>query len=218
MLSHLNDQLIALVTQFYHSTSLVGIAIAMALESCCIPLPSEVVMPVAGILIANGTLLKGEPVWLSLFLVSLAGAIGCLLGSITAYGIGLRGGRTLLLKYGKYVLISAHEAEKADKFFARWGSLTVFFTRMLPGIRTYISLPAGITRMPFGKFCLYSFIGSFPWCLLLAYLGYLLGNNIAALSPYFHIGEAVLAVLLIILVLWYIYRQLRARREQGAIE
>src|SRR5437588_2521686 len=166
----------------------------MAIESCCIPLPSEIVMPVAGVMVVSGTIVAGVNPVLAIILVALAGAIGCLVGSIAAYGIGYAGGRPLMLKYGRYVLISQHDADKADAFFQRWGSATAFFSRLLPVVRTYISLPAGISKMPFSKFCLYSFLGSFPWCLLLAYLGTILGNNLAALSPIFHSLDAVIAV------------------------
>ncbi|MBV9230570.1 MAG: DedA family protein, partial [Chloroflexi bacterium] len=152
LLAHLTDTLTLLITNLYISTGLLGIALAMAIESCCIPLPSEVVMPLAGIMIASGKILNGISTPLSLLLVALAGASGCLLGSMAAYAIGFKGGRPLMLKYGRYVLISQHDADKADAFFQRWGSATAFFSRLLPVVRTYISLPAGISKMPFVKF------------------------------------------------------------------
>ncbi len=170
MLTHLTDILTTLITNLYVSTGLLGIVLAMAIESCCIPLPSELVMPLAGIMIVNGKLLHGTNSLVALLLVALAGAVGCLLGSIIAYIIGYTGGRPLLLKYGRYLLISQHDADKADQFFQRWGSETTFFSRLLPVVRTYISLPAGIAKMPFAKFCIYTVLGSFPWCLLLAYV------------------------------------------------
>ncbi len=186
MLTQLTDTLTQLITNLYVATGLVGIVIAMSIESCCIPLPSELVMPLAGVMIATSKILQGVNSWVALLLVALAGAVGCLIGSIAAYGIGYSGGRPLLLKYGRYVLISQHDADKSDQFFRRWGSATTFFSRLLPVIRTYISLPAGISRMPFAKFCLYTLLGSFPWCLLLAYVGYVLGNHLDKLSPIFH--------------------------------
>src|SRR5436305_6588691 len=188
----------------------------MAIESCCIPLPSEIVMPVAGIMVSRGAILKDTNPLLAIFLVALAGAIGCLIGSIAAYGIGYKGGRPLMLKYGCYVLISQHDADKADAFFQRWGSATAFFSRLLPVVRTYISLPAGISKMSLRKFCLYSFLGSFPWCLLLAYLGTILGNNLAALSPIFHSLDAVIAIVVIVLVALYIWRHIRNDRKARA--
>src|SRR6266849_9429637 len=188
----------------------------MAIESCSIPLPSEIVMPLAGVMIVEGKILAGVNPWLSIVLVALAGAIGCLLGSIVAYGIGYAGGRPLLLKYGRYVLISQHDADKADRFFQRWGSATAFFSRLLPVVRTYISLPAGIAKMPFVKFCIFTFLGSFPWCLLLAYIGTLLGNNYDKLSPYFHGLDVVILVVLVVLVALYIWRHIRNVRRAGA--
>ncbi len=167
-LTHLTDAITTFITNLYATTGLAGIVLAMAIESCCIPLPSEIVMPLAGVMVVSGTILAGVNPVLAILLVALAGAIGCLVGSIAAYGIGYAGGRPLMLKYGRYVLISQHDADKADAFFQRWGSETTFFSRLLPVVRTYISLPAGIAKMPFGRFCLYTFLGSFPWCLLRA--------------------------------------------------
>lgn len=216
MLAHLTDTLTQLITNLYVSTGLLGIVLAMAIESCCIPLPSEIVMPVAGILISTHRLLPGTPTGVSLLLVALSGAVGCLIGSLVAYGIGYSGGRPLMLKYGRYVLISQHDADKADAFFQRWGSATAFFSRLLPVVRTYISLPAGIAKMPLGKFCLYSFLGSFPWCLLLAYLGTVLGNNLGTLSPIFHSLDAVIAIAVVVLVALYIWRHIRNDRRARA--
>src|SRR5438105_1686287 len=165
-LSNLTTTLTLLIQNFYVLTGLFGIALAMAIESCCIPLPSEIVMPLAGIMIAQNKILSGVNPWLALVLVAIAGATGCLVGSIAAYGIGYKGGRPLMLKYGRYLLISQHDADKADAFFQRWGSPTAFFSRLLPVVRTYISLPAGISKMPFVKFGVYSFLGSLPWCFV----------------------------------------------------
>ncbi len=213
MLANLTNTLISLITNLYVMTGLLGIAIAMAIESCCIPLPSEIVMPLAGIMIAQHKILNGVNPLLSLVLVAVAGSIGGLVGSIVAYWIGYRGGRPLMLRYGRYVLISQHDADKADAFFQRWGSATAFFSRLLPVGRTYISLPAGITKMPFVKFCLYSFLGSLPWCLLLAYVGTLIGNNLDKLSPIFHSLDVVILVLLVALVVLYVWRHIRNDRK-----
>jgi membrane protein DedA with SNARE-associated domain len=216
LLAQLTDTLTQLITNLYVSAGLLGIVLAMAIESCCIPLPSEIIMPVAGILLGTHKLLSGTNSIVSLLLVALAGAVGCLIGSIAAYGIGYSGGRPLMLKYGRYVLISQHDADKADEFFQRWGSATAFFSRLLPVVRTYISLPAGIAKMPFGKFCLYSFLGSFPWCLLLAYLGTVLGKNLATLSPIFHSLDAVIVVVVVALIALYIWRHIRNDRKARA--
>ena len=216
MLAHLTDLITTFITNLYATTGLAGIVLAMAIESCCIPLPSEIVMPLAGVMLVQGKLLPGVNPWLSLVLVALAGATGCLIGSIAAYGIGYSGGRPLLLKYGRYILISQHDADKADRFFQRWGSATAFFSRLLPIVRTYISLPAGIAKMPFAKFCIYTFLGSFPWCLLLAYVGTVLGNNLSALTPIFRGSEVIIIVVLVILVALYIWRHIRNDRKARA--
>lgn len=221
MLTNLTNTITVWIYSLYGFTGLAGIVLAMALESCCIPLPSEIVMPVAGIIIgsyytSNPLHLLGTsptfPLWLNLVLVALAGAVGCLIGSIAAYYIGYKGGRPLLLKYGRYVLISQHDANKADRFFQRWGSPTAFFSRLLPVVRTYISLPAGIAEMPFAKFCVFTLLGSFPWCLLLAYLGTVLGAHLEILAPYFRSFEIVILLVLALLIGLYIWRHIRNDR------
>ena len=142
------------------ATGYTGIAFLMAIESACIPLPSELIMPFAGYLVFEGTM---KLVW-----VATAGAIGCNLGSLVAYEIGYSGGRRLVEKYGAYILLSRRELDWADRFFARWGEAAVFVGRLLPIIRTFIALPAGIARMPRVKFHVYTFLGSWPWCFALA--------------------------------------------------
>jgi len=222
LLTHLTDILTTFITNLYVSTGLFGIVVAIAIERCCIPLPSEIVMPLAGVMIANGRILQGVNSWVGLLLVALAGALGCLIGSVVAYGIGVAGGRPLLLKYGRYVLISQHDANVADRFFQRWGSATVFFSRLLPVVRTYISLPAGITETPFVKFCVYTLLGSFPWCLLLAYVGFVLGNHLSILGPIFHSLDEVILVAVVLLAVLYVWRHIRndrkARAELAAAE
>ena len=217
LLTHLTDILTMLIKNLYSSTGLAGIVLAMAIESCCIPLPSEIVMPLAGVMLASGTILGGVNPWAGLLLVALAGAVGCLIGSMAAYGIGFAGGRPLLLKYGRYILISQHDADMADRFFQRWGSATTFFSRLLPVVRTYISLPAGIAEMPFVKFCVYTLLGSFPWCLLLAYVGYVLGNHLSTLGPIFHSLDVVIIVAVVLLVALYIWRHIRNDRKARAV-
>lgn len=215
-LTHLTDSITTFITNLYMTTGLAGIVLAMAIESCCIPLPSEIVMPLAGVMIVTNKILVGVNPILALVLVALAGAVGCLIGSIAAYGIGYAGGRPLMLKYGRYVLISQHDADKADAFFKRWGSATAFFSRLLPVVRTYISLPAGIAKMPFAKFCIYTFLGSFPWCLLLAYLGTLVGKNLSTLSPVFHDLDIAILIAVVVLIALYIWRHIRNDRKARA--
>ena len=216
MLTHLTEIITAFITNLYATIGLAGIVLAMAIESCCIPLPSEIVMPLAGVMIVEGKILAGVNPLLSIVLVALAGSIGCLIGSIVAYGIGYAGGRPLLLKYGRYVLISQHDADKADAFFQRWGSATAFFSRLLPVVRTYISLPAGITKMPFIRFCIYSFLGSLPWCFVLAYAGYVLGAQVSKLGSILHGLDVVILFVLVCLVALYIWRHVSNDRKARA--
>jgi|SRR5579875_1118048 membrane protein DedA with SNARE-associated domain len=225
LLTHLTDWLTTNITNLYATTGLVGIMLAMAIESCCIPLPSEIVMPLAGVMIYNHKILSGLNPAASIVLVAVAGAIGCLLGSIVAYWVGYKGGRPLMLNYGRYVLISQHDADTADRFFQRWGSPTVFFSRLLPVVRTYISLPAGIAKTPFVKFCIYTVLGSLPWCLILAFAGYELGkatNGLSSLGTIFHGLDVVILLAIVILVALYLWRHIRndrrAREEHVAKE
>ena len=217
LLADITTSITNFVTSLYVHTGLIGILLAMAIESCCIPLPSEIVMPLAGIMLVTGKILGGIGFLPGLILVALAGALGCTVGSIAAYGIGYAGGRPLMLKYGRYVLISQHDADKADAFFKKYGSATAFFSRLLPVVRTYISLPAGIAKMPFAKFVVYSFLGSFPWSLLLAYAGTLIGGNLSKLTPIFHGLDIVIIVAVVVLVALYIWRHIRNDRAARAM-
>jgi membrane protein DedA with SNARE-associated domain len=177
-----------------------GVALMMAIESACIPLPSEIIMPFAGYLVSKGQF--------TLFGAALAGAIGCVVGSVLAYWVGIYGGRKFIEKYGKYILISHHDLEIADRFFNKYGSGAIFFSRLLPVVRTFISLPAGIAKMNFTKFVIYTFLGSLPWCYGLAYIGKKLGDNWDTLGVYFHKFDAIIGILFIIMITWYIRRHL----------
>jgi membrane protein DedA with SNARE-associated domain len=179
------------------STGYAGIAILMAIESACIPLPSELIMPFAGYLVYEGAM--------KLLWVATAGAIGCNLGSLVAYEIGYYGGRPLVEKYGSYILLSRRELDWADRFFGRWGDAAVFVARLLPIVRTFIALPAGVARMPRGKFHIYTFLGSWPWCLVLAYFGMKLGENWRTMGKYFHQFDAIIGGLLVIGIVWFLW-------------
>jgi membrane protein DedA with SNARE-associated domain len=165
-----------------------GIVLLMAIESACIPLPSEMIMPFSGYLVHTGRF--------DLHAASLAGALGCAIGSAAAYWVGIWGGRPFLEKYGRYVLIRRKDLDAADRFFERWGMWAVFLARLLPIIRTFISLPAGISRMPFIPFLVLSFVGSVPWCYLLAYVGKVLGENWQSIRSYFHGADAMIGIAL----------------------
>ncbi len=178
-----------------------GIVLMMAIESACIPLPSEVIMPFSGYLVASGGL--------SLNLVAMAGAVGCLLGSYVAYFVGASGGRRMLERYGRWVLIAPHELEVADRFFDRWGAHAVFFSRLLPVVRTFIAFPAGVARMRLLPFTIYTLIGSYIWCLVLAYAGMKLGEHWKQLGPYFHRFDTAIGLLLAIGVGLLLYNRIK---------
>lgn len=181
----------------------VGIVLLMAIESACIPLPSEVILPFSGYLVWSGRF--------NLWGVALAGALGCNLGSIVAYYAGAYGGRGFLMRYGKYVLFSPRDLALADRWFAAYGQWTVFFARLLPVVRTFIALPAGIVRMDFWKFNVYTFLGSFPWCLALAYAGYQMGAHWDTLRVYFHKFDYAIGALLLIGAAAYLWRHWKHR-------
>jgi membrane protein DedA with SNARE-associated domain len=180
-----------------------GIVILMAIESACIPLPSEVIMPFSGYLVYTGRF--------NLWWVATAGAIGCNLGSVVAYEVGYYGGRPLVRKYGKWILLSQTEVDWADRFFARYGSAAVFIARLLPVIRTFIALPAGLARMPRTPFHLYTFAGSWPWCFGLAWLGMKAGENWRYLGKYFHQFDFVIGAVLAIGGIWFVWSRLKHR-------
>ena len=174
-----------------------GIVILMAIESACIPLPSELIMPFAGYLVYQGAM--------KLLWVATAGAIGCNVGSLVAYEIGCYGGRPLVERYGRWILMGRRELDWADHFFARWGYLAVFIARLLPVVRTFIALPAGIARMPRLRFHVYTFLGSWPWCFGLAWLGMKLGENWRVIGKYLHKFDAVILAILILGIVWFVW-------------
>ena len=172
-----------------------GIVLLMAIESACIPLPSEVIMPFSGFLVSQGRF--------TLFGAALAGAFGCAVGSAVAYAAGTWGGRPFLERYGRYVLIRKRDIDRADRWFERWGLWAVFVSRLLPVVRTFISLPAGIARVSFVPFILLSFLGSLPWCWFLAWVGKVLGDNWDSIHGWFRGADIViLAVGLVFFVIW----------------
>jgi membrane protein DedA with SNARE-associated domain len=178
-----------------------GIVLLMAIESACIPLPSEIIMPFSGYLVSTGDM--------NLWLVGLAGAVGCVLGSIVAYYAGAWGGRPFIVKYGKYILISHHDLDLADRWFQRHGDITIFLGRLLPVIRTFIAFPAGVARMSLWRFNLYTFVGSYIWSVGLAWIGMKLGEHWNTLGVYFHRFDAAIGVILLIAVVWYVRRHLQ---------
>ncbi len=190
-----------------------GIVLLMALESACIPLPSEVIMPFAGALttIAVASSVHRDP--LNLHLVALAGAFGCAVGSALAYAVGAKGGREFVMKWGKYVLLRRKDVERSEVWFEKHGDAAIFVSRLLPVVRTFISLPAGIARMPFVPFIILSFLGSVPWCYLLAYIGQKLGERWDTLKSYFHGADAIIGVVLLAALGLWVWHHLRPEPE-----
>ena len=207
MIDQLISALAAWVVAVISATGYLGIVFLMTIESACIPLPSEVIMPFAGYLISIGKM--------SLIGAATAGAVGCNVGSTVAYYVAAKGGRVALERWGKYVLISRAELERTDRFFARYGTITVFIGRLLPVVRTFIAFPAGLARMPMIKFQIYTFLGSWPWCFALAYAGYLLGarwDSDPTLRKLFHDFDAVIAVVVVAGFAWFIWSRWRESR------
>ncbi len=207
----LEQQILAFISNVYSSIQWPGVVVLMAIESASIPLPSELIMPLAGWMLVRNMSLGPEYV----LVAGAYGALGCVLGSAVAFGVGKWGGRPLLEKYGKYILISRHDMEVADRWFNKHGSLSIFISRLLPVVRTYISLPAGVAEMHFVKFVIYTFLGSFIWCTGLAYGGYLLGEHWDKIRT--AMGPAIPVIIVIILVLigLYIYRHIKHARAYG---
>lgn len=196
----LEANLIVFFEQLYRTVGYSGIVIAMAIESACIPLPSEIILPLAGWMVSRQVF--------TLWGATLAGTLGCVIGSSVAYWVGALGGRPLLDRYGRYILISRHDLDVADRWFGRYGQPAIFFSRLLPVVRTFISLPAGIARMPFGLFILYTAVGSLPWSLALVYAGKALGDNWEAVRVVLGKFDYLVLALCLIGVAYYVYRHL----------
>jgi membrane protein DedA with SNARE-associated domain len=207
VLAFIDQIVIPFLGSLYAAVGYVGVALAMAIESAMIPLPSELVLPFAGFLVSDPGQI--EPLthgpW-SFWLVVLAATIGNTIGSLVAYAIGAWGGRPFLERWGRYLLIRPHELELAERFFERWGAPTAFFSRLLPVVRTFISFPAGVARMPLGKFVVYSTAGAVPWSILLVWAGTQLGSRWEeirhSLQP-FDLAIAAGVVALVVLFIWW---------------
>ena len=209
MLAFIDQIVIPFLNSLYGAVGYVGVLFAMAIESAMIPLPSELILPYAGFLVSDPSQIEpltGQP-W-NFWIVVIVATIGNTLGSLIAYGLGAYGGRPLLERYGRYLLIRPHEIELADHFFARHGAITVFVGRLLPIVRTFISFPAGIARMPIRTFIVYSTAGAFIWSALLVYAGVVLGEHWVdirhALQPF----DTLIAVLVILAVVGFVWWRL----------
>ena len=212
MIEHLVSLIVSPIVDLISATGYAGIAALMAIESACIPLPSEVIMPFAGYLVSIGKL--------SLIGVATAGAIGCNVGSTIAYYVAAKGGRPVFERWGSYVFVSVADLERAERFFARYGSVTVFVARLLPVVRTFIAFPAGLARMPVLKFQVYTFLGSWPWCFALAYVGYVLGDRWHSDPTFraaFHRFDVAVVILVLAAAAWFLWSHWPrgAKRDQS---
>ena len=206
MLEHVMSVLASAIVEVISAGGYLGIVVLMAIESACIPLPSEIIMPFAGYLVSTGRF--------TLIGAATMGALGCNVGSTVAYYVAASGGRKAFERWGSYVLVSHAEIDHAERFFARYGSITVFIGRLLPLIRTFIAFPAGLARMPMMKFQIYTFLGSWPWCFALAYIGFLLGkrwDSDPTFRSLFHQFDVLVVALLLAAVAWFVWSRWRAR-------
>ncbi len=211
MLEKIITALAGFIIAVISKTGYLGVVLLMAIESACIPLPSEIIMPFAGYLVYTGRF--------SLFWAATAGAIGCNLGSVIAYEIGCYGGRPLVERYGSHIFLGKHELEMAERFFKRFGAAAVFFGRLLPVIRTFIALPAGIARMPRLRFHIYTFAGSWPWCFMLAWVGMKLGeqwDKDPRLKQWFHRLDLLIVLVLLVAVTWFVWSHWKGRVRVAA--
>jgi membrane protein DedA with SNARE-associated domain len=200
--------LIQFVTQVIGSLGYAGIAALMGIESACIPLPSEIIMPFAGYLVYTGRF--------NLFWAATAGAIGCNLGSVIAYWVGAAGGRPLVERYGRWVLMSHHDLDRMTHFFEKYGTITVLLGRLLPVVRTFIAFPAGVAKMPQLRFHIYTFIGSWPWCFALACAGMKLGekwHTDPRFEQAFHRFHLAVELALLAAIIWFVWTHINRFRQ-----
>lgn len=187
-----------------------GTFLGMFFESACIPIPSEAILPFGGYLSSSAAPAHQK---LNLILMIISGTVGGILGSIATYEIGARGGRILVEKYADKLHLSKEKIAKSDAVFEKYGDKIVFFSRLLPIIRTFISLPAGIAKMNFTKFVVYTSLGSALWSIVLGYVGYVMGKNWQMIRPYFHIADYIVAGAIILFVLYKVFQKVKKSRE-----
>jgi membrane protein DedA with SNARE-associated domain len=210
----MEQRILEFITNIYQTLGWPGLVLMMAIESACIPLPSEIIMPLAGwMLIADRGLGIGF-----IFLAALFGGIGNVIGSLVAYWVGAKGGVPLLMRWGKYILIFPHDIERANRWFSKYGDRITFISRLLPAVRTFISLPAGIARMNIWKFIAYAFLGSFIWSAALAYGGYVLGQNWERLREVMRPFDYPIIAVVVILIGIFIWSRLRHRSSLQKLE
>jgi membrane protein DedA with SNARE-associated domain len=208
MLEQMLSTTVSLIVHVISAAGYLGVAALMAIESACIPLPSEIIMPFAGYLVSIGRF--------NLVAAATMGALGCNIGSTVAYFVATTGGRKAIECWGPYFLIGPSELNRSERFFARYGAAAVFFGRLLPVIRTFIAFPAGLARMPMLKFQLYTFAGSWPWCFALAYAGFILGqrwHSDPTLRAVFHRFDLIIVLGLIAVFAWFFWSRWREARQ-----
>jgi membrane protein DedA with SNARE-associated domain len=193
-----------IITDYLADYGYIAVFVLMVLESACIPIPSEVTMVFGGFLVSRGEL--------DFFWVAMLGTLANVVGSWLAYWVGLLGGRPLILRWGRYILLREHELDRAHEWFERHGEAAVFVSRLLPVVRTFISLPAGVARMPFGKFTLYTFLGCLPWTFALTWAGVVLGDNWETFLRYGEPISWVIALGSVAFITWWVVKRVRARR------
>ena len=201
MLHHWIDPLLQMIRDTVASWGYLGVIIMMAIESANIPLPSEAIMPTAGLLVQRGQM--------DFHVAAFAGALGCLLGSIPSYFLGLYGGRPFVQKYGRWILLSESDLETADRWVNQWGDWAFLICRMLPVVRTFISFPAGVLKARFGIFCLFTFLGSLIWCYFLTWVGIKFGENMEVFTNIWHKFDVVIVLVVLSCLGWYFYRHLK---------
>ena len=211
MLDAIDAFVLPFIDSLYSQFGYVGVVIAMTIESAAIPLPSELILPFAGWSVSRGLIepLTSAP-W-NYWGAVIAGVAGNTVGSLLSYAIGAYGGRPLVARYGRYVLISAHDLDLAERWFAKYGEVTVFFSRMLPIVRTFISVPAGIARMPLWRFLVFSIVGAVPWVMLLVWAGMILGDNWQDLKHQLRGLDYVVAGFIVLGVALFVWRHVRSR-------
>lgn len=216
MLHKILAPIIAWMTALMAAVGPTGVMLLMAIESACIPLPSEVIMPFAGFMAFKGQMtflgLGTGSATAQIWVAGIFGALGCNLGSVPAYEIGAWGGRKAVEKYGRYIWLNLEHVDQAHRFFEKFGHWAILIARMLPVIRTFIALPAGIAKMDRTRFHLFTFVGSLPWCLGLAWVGYKLGAKWNTLGVWFHRLDAVIGAVILAGLAWFIWSHLKGRK------
>jgi membrane protein DedA with SNARE-associated domain len=207
----MSAKILAALVAFIASTGYAGVLILMAIQSACIPVPSEIIMPVAGYALAHGQM--------QLILLATIGSIGANLGSIPAYWVGAKGGRPMIEHYGRYILLSGQDLDRADRFFTKYGSIAVLIGRLLPIVRTFIALPAGIAKMNQVRFHVYTFIGSWPWCYALAFIGMRLGASFDSdprFKDFFNRFHHVVEAVILVGIVWFVMSHWKNRIRHTA--